>query len=55
MVKAAACENNTEMGFKRKLECTESLCGRIKKGNKDLQMNKLFISPSALLSKQYNV
>lgn len=52
MVKAAAGENNTEMGFKRKLECTESLCGRIKKENKDLQMNKLFIFPSALLSKQ---
>ena len=36
IVKAEACENNTEMGFKRKLECVEGLCGGIKEENRGL-------------------
>lgn len=36
IVKAEACENNTETGFKRKLECIEGLCGGIKEENTGL-------------------
>lgn len=36
IIKSEACENNTEMGLKRKLEYMEGLCGGIEEENRGL-------------------